>query len=405
MKKIYLVWVVFTYILAGCSGHTAVRGEHDHEAHEHEEGHDHEHEEGHDHEHEGDDHEHEGAGGHAGEISFKKALAEAVGLQTRKVEPGAFTDVIKTSGRVMVAQGEETTVVATVPGVVTFGNLSFVDGTAVRKGQAILSLASSGLSDGNVAVKAKIAYENAKKEYERMESLIGDKIVSAKDFELARLNYENAKVAWEAVAGKQTANGVSVVSPMNGYLKNLQVKEGDYVTVGQPLATISQNSRLVLRAEVSEKYYNYLPSVQSANFRTPYDNATYKLSDLRGRLLSYGKASDANSFYVPVTFEFDNRGAIIPGSFVEIYLLTTPMEHVISVPVSALIEEQGVYSVYVREHEEAYRKVAVRLGADNGSEVQILGGLKAGDEVVTEGAYQIKLASASNAIPAHTHNH
>ena len=66
------------------------------------------------------------------------------------------------------------------------------------------------------------------------------------------------------------------------------MKEGDYVTVGQPLATISQNSRLVLRAEVSEKYYNYLPSIQSANFRTPFDNVTYKLSDLRGRLLSYG---------------------------------------------------------------------------------------------------------------------
>lgn len=251
MKKIYLMWVVFAYILTGCSGNTATHGEHEHEAHEHKEGHDHSHEghdhnhEGHDHEHEGHDHEHEKTGEeHAGEISFKKALAEAIGLQTSKVEPGAFTDVIKTSGRVMAAQGEESTVVATVPGVVTFGNLSFVDGTAVRKGQAILSLASSSLSDGNVAAKAKYAYENAKKEYERMEALVGDKIVSAKDFEQARLNYENAKVAWEAVAGKQTANGVSVVSPMNGYLKNLQVKEGDYVTVGQPLATISQNSRL-----------------------------------------------------------------------------------------------------------------------------------------------------------------
>ena len=290
-----------------------------------------------------------------------------------------------------------------IPPFMIHGNV--VEGTAVRKGQAILSLASSSLSDGNVAAKAKYAYENAKKEYERMETLVGDKIVSAKDFEQARLNYENAKVAWEAVAGKQTANGVSVVSPINGYLKNLQVKEGDYVTVGQPLATISQNSRLVLRAEVSEKYYNYLPSIQSANFRTPYDNVTYKLSDLRGHLLSYGKASDTNSFYVSVTFEFDNKGVIIPGSFVEIYLLTAPIQNVISVPVSALIEEQGVYSVFVRVHEEAYKKVPVTLGADNGSEVQILSGLNAGDEVVTVGAYQIKLASASNAIPAHTHNH
>lgn len=398
IKKAYWAGILLAYLLAGCSGNTA-KGDRAHEAHEHEEA-------GHDHEGEEHDHEHEAGGAHAsGEIIFKKVLAEAVGLKTVKVEPGAFTDVIKTSGRVVAAQGEETAVVATVPGVVTFGKLPFVDGTAVRKGQVLLSLSSSNLPDGNVAVKARYAYETAKKEYERMQSLVEDKIVSAKDFEQARLNYENAKVAWEAVAGKQTANGVSVVSPINGYLKNIQVKEGDYVSVGQPIATISQNNRLVLRAEVSEKYYGLLPSVRSANFRTPYDNAVYRLSDLHGRLLSYGKASDANSFYIPVTFEFDNKGAVIPGSFVEIYLLTAPMENVISVPVSALIEEQGVYSVYVRLDEEGYLKHPVTLGADNGSEVQILSGLHPGDEVVTEGAYQIKLASASNAIPAHTHSH
>ena len=56
MKKVYLMWVVFAYILAGCNGNTATHGEHEHEAHEHEA---HEHEEGHDHDHEGHDHEHE----------------------------------------------------------------------------------------------------------------------------------------------------------------------------------------------------------------------------------------------------------------------------------------------------------------------------------------------------------
>lgn len=400
MKKISIMWVLCAYILAGCQSHTASHDEHDNEAHEHEAGHVHDHE--HEHEHTADEHTGET---HAGEIAFKKAQAEAVGLQTRKVTPGAFTNVIKASGRVLAAQGEESTIVATVPGVVVFGKLPFIEGTAVRKGQPILNLASSNLSEGNVAIRTQSAYEKAKKEYERMQSLIGDKIVSAKDFEQARLNYENAKTAWEAVKGKQTSDGVSVVAPQNGYLKNLLVKEGDYVSVGQPLATVTQNNRLMLRAEVSEKYYQSLPVIRSANFRTPYDDQTYQLSELHGRLLSYGKSSDANAFYIPVTFEFDNKGAIIPGSFVEIYLLTAPMENVISVPTSALIEEQGIYSVFVKEHEEAYRKVSVTLGADNGKEVQILSGLKAGDEVVTEGAYQIKLASASNAIPAHTHNH
>ena len=386
-----------------CCGHHHHHDGDDDDDHEHEHHHDHdEHDHEHDHDHE---HEHEAGGTHPGEIVFKKALAEAVGLQTVTVNPAPFTDVIKTSGRVMAAQGEESVIVATVPGVISFGSLPFVDGTAVRKGQAVLSIASNALSDGDVAAKAKFAYETAKKEYERMQALVGDKIVSAKDFEQARLNYENAKVAYEAIAGKQTAKGVSVVSPLNGYLKNIQVKEGDYVSVGQPLATISQNNRLVLRADVSERYYNDLPMIQTANFMTPYDNALYKLSDLRGRLLSYGKASDMNSFYVPVTFEFDNKGAVIPGSFVEIFLLTKPMENVLSVPVSALIEEQGVYSVFIRLDEEGYKKQWVTLGANNGSEVQILSGLKPGDEVVTRGAYQIKLSSASNAIPAHSHSH
>ena len=418
MKKIYGIGVLCAYLLAGCAGHsTEAEHDHDHEheeaaVHDHEhEGHDHEHEEAdHDHEHEeaGHDHEHDHeheAAANPGEVVFKEANAKAVGLQTITVTPGAFTQVIRTSGQVLAAQGEESVMVATVPGVVSFGSVPFTDGTAVRKGQAVLSIASNGLSEGDVAVRAKAAYEAAKLEFERMEALVADRIVSAKEFEQAKLNYANAKAAYEAVADKQTAKGVAVVAPLNGYLKNIQVKEGDYVSVGQPLATIAQSNRLMLREDVSERYYSSLPMVQSAHFKTPYDEQVYRLADLRGRLLSYGRASGGDSFFVPVTFEFDNKGAILPGSFVEVYLLTKPLEQVISVPVESLIEEQGLYSVYVRLDANCYRKQPVTLGANNGVEVQILSGLHGGEAVVTKGAHQVKLASASNAIPAHSHSH
>ena len=377
-------------ILGGC-GEKVAHDEHGHDHDMH-----HEEEEAHAHGHE--------AHG-AGEVVFKKQDAEAIGLQTRIMQPGVFSEVIKTSGQIQSAQGTETVLVATVPGVVTLGDTRFVDGTSVRKGQPVLTLASNALSDGDVAIRVKNAYLTAKREFERMEQLVGDKIVSQKDYEQARLAYENAKVAYDAINGKQSVRGVAVTAPMNGFLKNILVKEGDYVTVGQPLATISQNSRLVLRVDVSEKNYSRLPMIRSAHFKTPYDDKVYKLDELGGRLLSYGKSSGNNSFYIPVLFEFDNKGAVIAGSYVEVYLLGKPMEQVLSVPVSALVEEQGLYCVYLRLDEDCYKKQYVTLGADNGEAVQILSGLKAGDEVVTKGAYQIKLASASNAIPAHTHHH
>lgn len=375
-------------IVGGCAEKAAhEEHEHDHEMH-------HEEEEAHAHEAHG-----------AGEVVFKKQDAEAIGLQTQTVQPGVFSEVIKTSGQIQSAQGSETVLVATVPGVVTLGDTRFVDGTAVRKGQPVLTLASNTLSDGDVAIRIKNAYQTAKQEFERMEQLIGDKIVSQKEYEQARLAYENAKVAYDAIQGKQSVRGVAVTAPMTGFLKNILVKEGDYVTVGQPLATISQNNRLLLRADVSEKNYARLPMIRSAHFKTPYDDKVYKLDELDGRLLSYGKSSGNNSFYIPVLFEFDNKGAVIAGSYVEVYLLGKPMEQVLSVPTSALVEEQGLYCVYLRLDEDCYKKQYVTLGADNGEAVQILSGLKTGDEVVTKGAYQIKLASASNAIPAHTHHH
>ena len=402
--------VLGLFILGSCNskpGNNPEEHNHGTEAHDHDhEGHDHENEghsatkecEGHNHGSEASESE------HSDEIILPKAKAEAAGVKVSTIEPGTFEQVIKTSGQVLAAQGDESVAVATVAGVVSFHG-KVTEGMSVGKGSTLLTISSSNIADGDPVQRARIAYEISKKEYERMKALVKNKIVSDKDFAQAEQNYENARISYEALAKGNTKGGQAISSPIGGSVKNILVKEGDYVSIGQPLVSVTQNRRLFLRAEVSEKYYPYLRTIGSANFKTPYDNKVYALKELSGRLLSFGKSAGDNSFYVPVTFEFDNKGDIIPGSFVEVYLLSTPMENVISLPRTALTEEQGLFFVYLQLDEEGYKKQEVTLGADNGQSVQILTGVKAGDPVVVNGAYQVKLASASNAIPAHSHEH
>ncbi|WP_418730004.1 efflux RND transporter periplasmic adaptor subunit, partial [Coprobacter fastidiosus] len=103
---------------------------------------------------------------------------------------------------------------------------------------------------------------------------------------------------------------------------------------------------------------------------------------------------------------FDNKGDIIPGSYVEVFLLSGNTNNVITVPVTALTEEQGSYFVYLQLDKEGYKKQEVTLGVNDGKEVQILAGIKPGDRVVTKGAYQVKLAANSSIIPeGHSHSH
>ena len=416
MRTIIYAITILAISLWGCKNQSS-QDKHTHSATETHAGHDHEHE-GHDHEHEGHDHEHETAEEHAGhshesgeakhsdEIIFPKAQAAKTTFEVREIQSASFNQVVKTTGQVLAAPGDEAVIVATSNGIVSFSSNKLTEGTKVQKGQSLFQISSKDIAEGDYYTKVKATYEAAKASYDRAEALVKDKIISQKEFESTKLEFENAKTAYDAVSNNKTAKGVSVNAPINGHMKNILVKEGEYITVGQPIATVSQNQRLVLRAEVSQRYYNAMQSVKSANFKTPYDNKVYSLEDLNGRLLSFGKTSNENSFFIPVSFEFDNKGEVIPGSFVEVYLISSPIENTLSIPVSALTNEMGIYYVYVQIDEEGYRKQEVALGANNGKEVQIIKGLHPGDRVVTQGAYQVKMASASGAIPhGHSHEH
>ncbi|MDR1454718.1 MAG: efflux RND transporter periplasmic adaptor subunit [Tannerella sp.] len=386
-KNITFLFIVTAVIAGGCRkekeyGHAAEK------AHEHTEGNRQEDE--------------DGAAGraHTGEIYFSLMQAEAAGLETEDIVPGTFCRVIKASGQILATQGDETTLAATSSGIVSFVNRSITDGTAVKAGEAVVTVSAKHLQDGDRSSLAKINYETELKACQRAEALAKDSIISAREFEQIRQRYETAKTAYEAQSADMTAQGVTVKTPVSGFIRNRLVSQGEYVTVGQPIVTVSRNKRLQLRAEVSEKYYKTLADVRTAHFRTAYDNTLYRIQDMNGRLLSFGKSSGQSSFYIPVTFEFDNTGDILPGAFAEVYLLSASRDDVISLPVSAVVEEQGLYFVYLQLGREMYRKQEITLGQDNGEKVHVVSGLQNGDKVVIKGTYQLKQAASAGVVPA-----
>lgn len=427
MKKYIIYTLCILAFSWGCTsankadsheGHDHSHESHDHEGHTHEDGkecngdhdhtHDHSDEKEHNHDHEGHDHSHsEKTDSHdefTDEIIFTPQQAKAAGVQYYTVAPVNFSQVIKTSGQILSASGDEVTVSATMSGIVSFNKSSVSEGLAVRAGEPLVSISSRNIVDGDPIAKTKSTFDIAQKEFNRAESLIKDKLIAEKEYNEIKLNYENAKIAYQALAKNQTAKGTSVSSSIAGFIKSKLVNEGQYVEVGQPLLTVAKNRKLQLRADVSERYYKELKNISSANFCTPYDKTIHTLASLNGRLVSYGRSAANQEYYVPVNFEFDNVGDIVSGSYVEVYLLGQPRPDVLTVPVGAVVEDQGLYFVYKQLDAEGYKKQEVKTGANNGEQIEILSGLKKGDKIVSKGAYHIKLASASASIP-HGHEH
>ena len=355
--------------------------------------------------HDGHDHEAElaGHGDSSDEISFPAAHAKAAGVETMKVAPGEFTEVIATSGRIIAGAGAESTAVATQAGIIRLAH-PWTEGQPVANGSTVAYVSNSRLPEGDLASRAKIEFQKAQQEFSRAEKLMADHLITAQEFENAKAAYQSAKLSYEAT-GSGKSNGAAVIAPKSGYVLQCLVKDGDYVEVGAPVMTIVQNRRLQLQADLPLRESARIGDITSANFRLSGNREAYNMRNLNGRIISRGTQSAQGTSFIPVIFEFDAAPGIAAGAFAEVYLLGAKRQGVISVPSSALTEEQGVKCVYVQLDPDCYERRIVSTGATDGSRVEILSGLHEGETIVSRGAIHVKLASASKAIPGHTHNH
>lgn len=356
--------------------------------------HDHEHDHGHDHDHED------------GVIVFSEEQAEMAGLETETLALGSFAEVIRVSGQVSAAQGDEAAIVARTSGIVNYTRDHLSEGSEVRNGEVIARVSAEGIAGGDVIAQSNLALATAKAAYERAQRLISDSIISQKEFEKAQLEYESARLA--ANAGNGGKGGASVASPLKGFIKQVLVKQGEYVEAGQIIATVTKSCNLQLRAEVPERHFSSLTKIRSANFKMGYDDIARSLDELGGHLVAIGKIADEGSAYIPVTFEFTNTGSVVPGSFADIWLIMQNRENMLTIPVSALSEAQGVFYAYIQhdDDDDHFERRELRIGSSDGLRVEVLSGLAEGEKVVIKGVSQVKMAGATGVIPdAHNHSH
>jgi RND family efflux transporter MFP subunit len=344
----------------------------------------------------------------ATEITYRKNQSWSTEFLSVPVAEVPFQEIIKTTGTILSAPGDETVLTAKSSGTVLFSGNKTIIGSAISAGDKLFTIAASDLTQSNPEVmylEAKATYEEAKAEFDRAQALLPEKIISEKDYMSAKTAFEHAKNNFRVMAKNYSEAGQSIVSPSTGFLKNILVSEGQFVEAGTPLAHISKNKKLLLQAQVSQKYFQKLPGISGANFKMPGHPDVYSTKSMNGRVVSFGKTTSAASPFVPITFEIDNVGQIIPGIVVEVFLKTEPKEKSLVIPLEALMEEQGLFFVFVQTGGETFEKREIILGGTDGQMVAIRRGLQTGERVVSKGAYAIKLASASGELPEHGHSH
>lgn len=338
-------------------------------------------------------------------VVFPKEVSWKSDFSTDSCRYEPFGEVFRTVAQVLPAQSADILVVAKAGGIVSFPEDGFVEGRGVTAGQELMTIGGGDMAGDNLEVRLREAeskFNLAHKEYERKRLLAKDKIVTESELLQAKANHEIARAAYDNLRKNFSEGRLSLFAPISGFVSRVMVRNGEFVEAGQPVAAISHSRDILLRAEVQPVYYPLLKDIAGAKMRRLNSGVVYDLSDMDGRLVSYGKSVDAASPLVPVVFRLQNLADLLPGTFVELYVRTRGERPALTVPSVSVVEEMGCHFVYVQLTPEFFEKREVRIGRTDGERTEIVWGLTGSERVVGKGAILVKLAQSMGTLDAHS---
>ena len=329
--------------------------------------------------------------------SLEKEIANAGGAEMAKailvaVTPLAtqdFTHYIELQGKV---ESESVSFVTPRAGGGQVKGLFVKRGDNVRKGQLILQLDNSLIKQSAAAatqnietIKSQAAL--AKMVYEKQKNLWEQNIGSEMQLLTAKTNAEASasqlKAATEQLGMvRDQLAYTSVYSDVDGVAEEVNVKVGD-LFMGPGQIKIVNTARLKLTTMVPENYAGKVKvgTETSLNFPDIQKIVAAKISVV-------GNVIDplSRSFYIEAKLPVDKN--FRPNQLVQVKIKDYEKKNAISAPINLLQNDEKGKFIYVAVMENGKllaRKKAVIVGEYYGNNIEILAGLVAGDNVITEG--------------------
>jgi membrane fusion protein (multidrug efflux system) len=257
----------------------------------------------------------------------------------------------------------------------------FSDGQRVQRGQVLVEL-DSAQARADLAAAPAASAESAS-QVKRSRELIASRVISESQFEQleATMKANEARVA----AARSHVDDTVVRAPFNGRVGLRRVSVGSLVNPGTTITTLDDLSVIKVDFAVPE---NFLAGLRDG-LKVKASAAAFPGRDFTGTVTGVDSRVDPVSRSVTVRAAVPNADlALKPGMFLNVSLARD--EHdALMVPEAALVPEQSRQFLFVIEDGRATRR-EVRIGGRQPGRVEIVSGLKIGEQVIVEGTQKVR---------------
>jgi RND family efflux transporter MFP subunit len=262
-------------------------------------------------------------------------------------------------------------------------NCNLREGDPVKGGEKVLSIGRKKATDALLA-SAKQEALAEQEELARIEQLVGSGAIPKDQLDLARTKYHRAMAQREKV--KESSDDYEVAAPWDGIISKIMVSDGNYVVPRTVMVEIFDPKSLVVRSAV--------PEAQSQELRLGMEVVVkldaYNGKTFRGKVSRIYPELDRRMRTRTVEVEVVDPVDLVPGMFSRLSLILKSEKDTIAVPSEAVVvTPKGLRVAYVVEDGKAQQR-KITTGIEGGGKIQILSGIKPGDQIVVAGNEKLK---------------
>jgi RND family efflux transporter MFP subunit len=181
---------------------------------------------------------------------------------------------------------------------------------------------------------------------------------------------------------------------------------GALVEAGQNLLSIVDLDRVWIEARLFEIDIAKVRGFESAFFSAAALPEPFVLAPPSARIINIGSVIDPATRSVALILEVRNsQGRLRIGMQGDLSLPSGEKTRGLALPMGAIVDDKGVAVAFVQTEGESFERRELELGIKSQGYAEVKSGLKAGERVVTKGAYRVHLGSLSTSLPAHGHAH
>ncbi len=319
------------------------------------------------------------------EAKAEQPMNLAINVQAQSVEEQTLTESLTFSGTINA--NNEVPVMAETQGRAIKVYVSL--GERVHAGSALVKVDTTLKYSSYLLAKTNM--DKAKRDLDRLEALRKENNASENELEGAQLGYQSAKAQF--IGAERQFQDAVIKSPISGTVVERQVSVGTMVMPGMPVATVVDISTLKLRANVPEQAVLKLRTGEKV--RVSVD--VYAGEKFTGTVAFISvRGNETHNYPIEVLLPNSSTHPIKSGMSAKIYLENKAPRTALMIPRLALIGSSKRASVYVvtQENGKTFAKErTIELGAEKGTNIEVLSGLERGERVITAGQNNVRNGS------------